>query len=116
MISAEKQVYDILSNDAGVVAIVADRIHHKNVPIKSHPPAIAYIRISTEFTNTIHGTSYAAARVGIDIHCVADTDAEAVALANTVSLTTMLKIDRRDDYDQETELHSTIITVQVWET
>jgi hypothetical protein len=116
--SAETQVYDLLRNDAGVVAIVGDRIHHKFVPL-APPPAktpssIAYIRSATEYTNTIHQISQVAENVSIDIHCIAASDAAAVALADAVALIPMVKLNRFDEYDPETEIHSTTITVQVW--
>lgn len=113
---AETTVYGILSGDTAIVAVVADRIYHKYVPELKQLPAIVFIRSTTEYMNTIHSSQQLAGRIGIDIHCITTSDSASQALANLVALTAILKTNRADVYDPETETHSTIISVELWET
>lgn len=116
--SAEVNLKNILSSDAAVVSVVADRIYNKFVPDGVLSPAIAFIRVNTEYMNTIHGKS-AEIRVSFDIFCVATADAMAENLGDLVAAIMpappyeMVKTNRVALYDSETELHAAVISVDV---
>ena len=55
--SVGKAIFDILSNDAGIHAIVKDRIYPSRVPYVSGFPAITYHIISTQPNGTKNGVS-----------------------------------------------------------
>jgi len=82
--SAETDLYAVLTGAAGVVALVGNRIYPDVVAEEAALPAIAYQRSATEFLNTIHGTAPLGETASIEITCVATTRPGANAVANAV--------------------------------
>ena len=54
--SAETQLYTLLTGAAGVTALVSTRIYPDLVPEDKDPPYIGYERVSTEPVTTLEGT------------------------------------------------------------
>lgn len=118
--SAATQLYDLLRVNVPLAAVVGDRIFKTIVPDGTPSPAIAYRRSNTEYTQTIHGP-IPASKQSFDIYCIAVSNAVADQVGDLVegiapSPGTVAFIDRIDDYDPDTELYATIITVEVWQT
>ena|SRR5687767_14434520 len=116
--SAEVRLHGILSAAAPVVAVVSDRIYNKFVPESASLPAIAFIRENTVYVNTIHGTGTESV-VSFDIYCVAVDDLGAETLGDLVAAIVpaaplnMVKTNRVAVYDSDTELHASVISVDV---
>ena len=71
--SAESTLYAALSGWAGLTALVGSRIYPDEVPLGVALPAVAWLRESTEFNPTIHGTiTPGSTKALMDIACVAE--------------------------------------------
>lgn len=81
--SAETQLYAILSADAPLGALVGARIYPDLLPEESVVPYIGYERVATEPIVTVHG-GLAGQDVRITIACWAATRIQAEQLADTV--------------------------------
>lgn len=111
--SGSSDLYALLSSDAGVGALVSDRIYPIVVPNDKDLPAMAYRRSNTEYVNTIT-VGAVAADVSFDIICGAKTPLEAEQLADAVELVPGLTfLNRVDDFDPETEIYANVVTVQL---
>ena len=80
-------IYNILVNDAAVIAIVgsgnASRIFPLMIPQKSDLPAVIYLMTSTQPFPTKTGVS-SASHYNFDLVCVAEKYDDAIALADAV--------------------------------
>ena len=115
--SAESELYDAISVDGAVVALVSTRVYPDVSPVDVALPAIAFSRVGTEFVTTIHGSVEASAAT-IEIWCMAATRtaAESVGDAAQAACTAsyFMPIDRRAEYDAEAAVWASVITVSVW--
>ena len=74
-----------LKANAGVAALVVDRVYHEGMPQNVVYPAVAYAKTSVERFQTLAGpSSLVKARVGVDVW--AKTSASAIAVAEAVKL------------------------------
>lgn len=118
--SAEISLYGALSGWAGLTGLVATRIYPDEVPLGVALPAVAYVRTSSEYTTTLHGTVLAGGtRAGMDVACVAASRSGAEAVADQVVSACMASThyvtDRSMQYDPETKLFAVTLSVDVWE-
>jgi hypothetical protein len=82
-VKAIKAIYNILSNNSGVTALVSTRINPLRIPEKSGLPAIAYQLVNNTGHMSKSGYSHTDfARV--QVMCVADNYAGAIALSEAV--------------------------------
>lgn len=81
--SAESDLYTLLSGNAGVAALVSTRIYPDLVPEGKTLPYIGYERVSTEPVNALSGAQLGAL-VGLTVACWAGTRVAAEALADAV--------------------------------
>ena len=81
--SAEEYVFGILSADAGVAALVGDRVFPELIPEELPVPAIVYLRASTEPITTIHGPTVGEF-VTFGIQCWAKTSEDSGKVADAV--------------------------------
>lgn len=113
--SAEQDLYTVLSGNAGVMALVSTRIYPDIVPEDAALPAIAYQRAQTEFVTTIHGGTSLGQTVVLEVSCVATTRAGALALANAVVAamngTDFYSIDQQSAVDYENGLWGSVVSV-----
>jgi len=79
----EEGLYDYLSTDVGVSALVSTRIYPGTLPQNWTNPAISYQRISGERVRNLTGPA-GRARPRIQIDCWADSYSGAKALATAV--------------------------------
>ncbi|MGL4480450.1 MAG: DUF3168 domain-containing protein [Aeromonas veronii] len=82
--SAESSLYAILTADAGVIALVGDRIYPDLIPEGKVAPYIGYERVATDPIATIHGTILGT-DVGFVVACWADTRLQAEQVADAVA-------------------------------
>lgn len=81
--SAESELYSLLSAAAGVIALVADRIYPDLIPEGKDAPYLGYERANAEPVTTLEGTVLAW-RVNLVIACWADTRLQANQIADAV--------------------------------
>lgn len=109
--SIETDLYSTLSNDAGVTALVSDRIYPNLAEEDDPRPYIVYQLITGERLSTITGVNDAR-RKRVQISCHADTYASAKAVAAAVYAALegdgYLELEY-DLYDHETQIHSAIV-------
>ena len=74
---------ELLAADAGVIALVADRVFHK-VPRKASLPYVKLTRSDIDWHPTLDGTTNRLAQETIDVDSVAVTAAQAIALDKAV--------------------------------
>lgn len=87
--SAESTLYDTLKADAGVLAIVgptADvaRIYPDVIPQDADVPAIAFVRVDTEYVSTVHAAAPLGSSATLEVSCVELTREKADVLALAV--------------------------------
>lgn len=113
--SAETAIFAALDADAGVHALVANRIYPDLRPQETALPAVVYRRASTSHESTIHGQVYLR-RAQIDLDCIAVTRAGAEAIADAVesALNTagMPPIDRAGGFDPDSRDYFARISVE----
>lgn len=81
--SAETQLYALLSGAAGVTALVSTRIYPILAPELKDPPYIGFERVSTNPVTTLEGTILAE-EAGLAVACWALTSKEAAQVADAV--------------------------------
>lgn len=81
--SAETQLYALLSGNAGVTALVGTRIYPDLIPEEKDSPYIGYERVATAPIATIHG-SVPGTEVGMAVACWAETRVQAEEVADAV--------------------------------
>lgn len=117
--SAETEVFAALSGDAGVTALVAQRIYPDVLPEKSAYPAVVFARVRTEPTYGISG-NYFGADVGLQVGCWGTTRTQADAVGSAVEtalrLAGMPHVGRTAGYDEETDLFASVIELEIFET
>jgi uncharacterized protein DUF3168 len=116
-------LFSVLSQAPGVAALAETRIYPQIMPQGGKLPAIVYAVVLEVPENTLGGwtSGLSNARVQIDAYAkgyvAAQTLADAVsgALATKVSesLCAVL-LSRRDDYEDETQLHRVSLYVSLW--
>lgn len=83
--SAEVDAYNLLKADAGVIAIVGDRIYPDGVPEEVPLPSLAIRRLpNTEYITTIHDNVPRVAIIQIGVWCHASSRQATEALADAV--------------------------------
>lgn len=117
--SAETQAYTVLSGAAAVTAIVGTRIYPDAVPQEQAFPSVALLRTDTEYVTTIHSGVPLAAKVTLDVWCMAAGRKAAEDLADAVETAlggnSFNMAGRRPEFDEETNIHSTVLTVFYWQ-
>jgi hypothetical protein len=117
--SAETVCYATLSGAAPVTAITGERIYPDFVPDDKTLPAIAMNRMATEYVNTIHTNAAVASNVTLEVWCMASTRSGAEQLGDVtdsaLSSGGFLALDRRPEFDVESETFAVVITVSVWQ-
>ena len=81
--SAESELYDLLTTAAGVTALVGAQVYPDLVPQGKEPPYVGFERVSTVPVATIHGTVLAN-EVAMTVACWAATRLAAEGLADAV--------------------------------
>lgn len=116
--SAESDLYTILSSDAGVAALVADRIHMQVMPEGEQYPAVVYSRGDEDPTYTIHGARVCS-DVDIDIQVWARSPDQARAVMAAIDAALIVSGLSPDggptDYDDTMDLYSAETTVTITE-
>jgi hypothetical protein len=115
------QLYALLSANAGVAALVGDRIFPQVMPQGGQLPALVYAVVDDVPENTLTGYTLRGARVQIDCYGKAyiaaqgTADAVVSALAEIVTegLAAVL-LSRRDGYEDETTLHKVMLDFSLW--
>jgi len=114
---AETQVYTALSGDAGVTAIVGNRISPNVVGEKVPMPAVCYNRADTDYIVTIHSALPVGDSVLVDVWCMAKTEDEASELADAaivaLAAAYIAPTNRRHEYDSESEITAVVVTVRI---
>lgn len=81
-------------------------------------PAIVTQRAESEYVNTIHSGAVVAARVAMDIWCLAETRIGAETLADLVETalpaSEFLVANRRPEFDPDTKTYAAIVTGIIW--
>lgn len=122
--SAETQLYSTLTGAAGVTAIVgsgsAARIYPDFIGQEIVCPAVVFHRVETENITTIHSNAIQASRVALEVWCMAiSSRASADALADAVETafapSGFMPLNRRAEFDPETETFATVLTVSYWQ-
>lgn len=123
--SAESQINAALLADPDLTEVVDSRIYPDFLAQEIEPPAIVYQRAGTEYITTIHDGVVHGSRVTIEIWCLDTTrigaeelgDLVEGALANA-SLAAprmiVIPIDRRPEYEPESERFVTIVACSLW--
>ena len=115
--SAETDLYTMLSTGPALASLVGSRIYPDALPEKCAYPAVIFSRAGTEPVNTIHSTS-AGAFVSFSISGWARSRAEADAVADAIeeALNTAGEVitGRLGGYDEELELQGCIIDTTVF--
>jgi hypothetical protein len=121
MATVGETVRTALVGNVGVTALVVGRIFPNVIPQGVSMPAIRYLVVDDVPMNVLAGNaSRRSARVQIDAyakkyldaHAVADAVAGAVGTLSGPAVTAVV-IDRRDGYEDETELHRVSMDVSV---
>lgn len=117
--SAETSLYSALAADSSVGAICDDRIYPDVAPQDASLPAVAFERIETEYTHTIHSAAPVATKAVLDVFCMAETRASAEGLGDAVQAAAaaaeFLPVGRRSEFNAEQMLWATVLTVEFWE-
>ena len=116
--SAESTLYAALSGWAGLTALVSTRIYPDEVPLGVALPAVAWLRESTEFNPTIHGT-ITRQHESADGHRPWRDKAVGRAVADQVVAACMAGThyvtDRSMQRDPDTNLYAVTLRIDVWE-
>ena len=112
--STETVLFALLAADAGVGALVADRIYPEVAPQDVDRPFVVYQRESTQPVYTIHGT-LALQSVFLSLSCYAESRALAESIADAVitavAATTFELLDRTGGYDPDLLVHFVAIRI-----
>ncbi len=116
--SAETDLRTLLIAAGAVTSVVSTRIYSDARAEGSSLPAIVYQRTGTEPVMTIHGT-VAGEKAIIEIACIADLRATADSLAALISPalsgTPFNYVDRRSEYDPESDLFISALVYERWQ-
>lgn len=114
--SSETILYSTLTSAVPVTHLVGTRIYPDVVPQDVDVPAIAYLKVGTEPVTTIHSGIPLATFTTLEVWCMAGTraDAESVAAAavNALGAAVFQLLDRRSDFDIDSELWASVLTVR----
>lgn len=114
--SAESDVYAALSGAAAVTAIVGSRIYPDVVPQEQNIPSIAYARVGTQYTPTIHSSAPVWTTATVEIACMDDKRADAEDLADKAATAIIgagfRLVDRRSELDSDNGIWATVLTVE----
>jgi hypothetical protein len=114
--SSETVLYSTLAGDAPVSALVGTRIYPDVVPQDATGAAIAYLKVGTEPVTTIHSSIPLATFTTLEVWCMAGARAEAEAVAaaavNALGAALFQLLDRRAEFDQDSELWASVLTVR----
>lgn len=107
--SAETQLYALLSGNAGVTALVGTRIYPNLVPESMATPYIGYERVSTNPVATLEGTILAET-AGLAVACWDKSPIQAAQVADAVlaalSGTAWRFEGRSSEVDDSTQRHA----------
>ncbi len=116
----ETFLYDTLRNDAGVTAIVDDRIYSDSSPEDVAVPCLVIARVgSAEFARNLAGGVFAE-RVAQEVYCAATTRSAAEALCDAVVAALepqgFDQTNRSGEQDDtgEDEVEITILSLERW--
>lgn len=117
--SAETVAYSTLSGASAVTDLVGTRIYPDFVPNEKTLPAVAINRSATDYINTIHSNVALGAIVTLEVWCMAATRAAAEGLADAVVATLgggdFSILNRSPEFDSESEVFATVLTVSILE-
>jgi hypothetical protein len=117
--SAETAVYDALRLNAGVTAVIAQRIYPDLLAQEIVLPAVVYQRAGTDYVTTIHTNAVQATRVALEVWCLAATRVAAESLADLVELAIVLTglrpVGRRPEFNPETETFAAVLALDIWQ-
>lgn len=112
--TAETELYDALSGDAAVAALVGTRIYPEVRPEESALPAVAFVRIGTQPINTIHGTILGTITT-LQVFAMAESFAVAEDLGTKVVAAArgegFVQLERSGAYDDETETFVAVVNM-----
>lgn len=112
--SAESDLYAILSGDAAITALVGTRIYPDAMPEETTYPAIVFSRTSTEPVGTISGQrfgEFASMQVGCWAKTRGASDAVATAVTDALIVAGEMDTARQGGFDPETGLFATTVDV-----
>lgn len=112
--SAESDLYTILSGHAALTALVSTRIYPDAIPEDKPYPAVVFVRAGTEPIGTIHGTTHGEfASMRIECWGKNRESADAVAAAVNAALVAAKEVPtgRAGGFDPEAGLFATTIEV-----
>ncbi len=116
--SAESTLYAALSLNAGIAAIVGDRVYPRLLPQGKPLPGIVFFRLDTEYITTIHGGAARGARIPMEIWGIAETSTVAEQLGDAIEAAlgaaNIMPTDRRPETDDESEAYSSVISCVIW--
>lgn len=116
---AETNLYNALSNDSNITAIVSDRIYSDIRDQGDIFPAIFFERSNTEFLNTLDSFAPCGEKSSFVLSCFETTREKAEALTALIITATssaeFLCTDKQNSFDEETETFTTTIQVDYLE-
>lgn len=117
--SAETSLQALLLADAGVVALVGNRVAADRIAEGAARPFIVYSRVASEPLGDISGMVYRTL-VTLDVMCWGDTRLQADAVADAVTaavrgVLTQSVTGRESTHHPELDLEGCTLTVAWWE-
>jgi len=119
-VAIEDDIFTVLSNYAGLSALVVARIYPIKAPQKPTYPMIVYTRISNNEVNALDGSA-GLANSRFQMTTFAGTYSSASAVADQIKLAmasatfTNILISRIDlDFDDNAEKYSIVLDFSVW--
>jgi hypothetical protein len=117
--SAEADLRALLVANAGVTALVGQRIAADRIEQAASRPFLVFTRTSSEPQQCLDG-SVLKTRATIEVQAWADTRASASAVAAAViaavrGATSQTVVDLSSSYDADLDLEAALLTVQWWE-
>lgn len=115
--SAETELYALLSGAAPVIALAGSRISADRIEQGTARPFIVFSRVGTEAFGGLSGEIFDT-RVTLEVQAWADTRAQAESLADAINAAIVAAdhfvTGRSSGYDGELDLEATILTVEWW--
>lgn len=117
--SAETSLRALLVGNAGVTALVGQRVAADRIEQSAARPFVVFTRTSSEPQLCLDGVVLKT-RATIEVQAWADTRASASAVADAViaavrGATSQTVVDFSSSYDADLDLEAAILTVQWWE-
>lgn len=123
--SAESELNDALLADAALTAVVGSHIYPDFIAQEIVPPAIVYQRQQTQYFVTVHDAVVHGSKVTMEVHCLHVTRIGAEELGDLVegalAASTLspppfhvIPIERRPEYEPESERYITVVVCDVW--